>query len=216
MTTNKRKTKQTKKNNKRIETVAKKNLTITTKKMTILSKKMSMKKKKTIRAKNRNIISKKNKSDEKNDSHKIQSNQIWKKNDLIELLSDMKNWKFCKNYNWTFKNDDVLSKNTIFDDKLIVKIIESNLFKNEMYKKWNYTFNSKSNLNENIDETETSAKIEFENNDTTCQSKDTLCTKMKICTSMQNEKIQRQKLTIIRQEVFFALNHKKRNYQKIT
>ena len=74
----------------------------------------------------------------------------------------MKNWKLCKNYNWIFKNDDVSSKNTIFDDKLIVKIIESNLFKNEMHRKWNHTFNSKNNLNENIDETETSAKIKFE------------------------------------------------------
>ena len=105
---------------------------------------------------------KKNESGEENDSDKIQSNQIWKKNDSIELLSDMKNWKFCRNYNWIFKNNDVSSKNTIFDDKLIVKIIESNLFKDEMHRKWNYTFNSKNNLNESIDETETSAKIKFE------------------------------------------------------
>ena len=31
-----------------------------------------------------------------------------------------------------------------------------------MHRKWNYTFNTKNNLNENIDETKTSAKIEFE------------------------------------------------------
>ena len=129
--------------------------------MATLPKKMSMKKK-TIKTKNRNIILKKMNQTKKMILIKFSRIKYEKKNDSIESLSDMKNWKLCRNYNWTFKNNDVLSENTILDDKLIVKIIESNLFKNKMHRKWNYTFNSKNNLNESIDETETSAKIKFE------------------------------------------------------
>ena len=58
-------------------------------------------------------------------------------------------------------------------------------------------------------------KLNSKNNNITYQSKNTLCTKMKIHTLKQNEKIKRQKLTIIQQKIFFVLNHKKKIIQKL-
>ena len=162
---NKRKNKQINKKNKTIDAITKK-LNSNDKKNDNVEKneKNDFDEKKNTNNNQKNDRNEKSKhiTNEKNDFNDIaQSNQMWKKNDSIKSLIDMKNWKFCKKYNWIFKNDDVSSKNTIFDDKLIVKIIELNFFKIEMHKKWNYTFNTKNNLNENIDETKTSTKIEF-------------------------------------------------------
>ena len=85
-----------------------------------------------------------------------------KKNDSVESLTNMKNWKFCRTYDWIFENENILSKNTISDDKLAVIIMKSKLPKAKRHKRWRFIFNIKNHYNDNIDEIDLSAKIKFQ------------------------------------------------------
>lgn len=98
----------------------------------------------------------------KNVDNKFVSNQIWKKNDSIESLIDMKNWKFCRTYDWIFEKKNIFSKNTISNDKLTMIIMKSKLSKTKRHKRWKFIFNIKNLFNENIDEIDLSAKIKFQ------------------------------------------------------
>ena len=85
-----------------------------------------------------------------------------KKNDSIKSLNDMKNWKFCKTYDWIFEKKNIFSKNTILNNKLTMIIMQSKLSKTKRHERWKFNFNFKKNYNDNIDEIDLSAKVKFQ------------------------------------------------------
>ena len=124
----------------------------------------------------------------------------------------MKNWKFCKTYDWIFENENISSKNIISDDKLTIMIIESKLKKTKRHKQWKFIFNIKNHYNNNINEIDAFIKINFQKQWYYVSIKNYVIYKNKKKIIKKNCK---RKSAINLHENFYVENHKMRKYQKI-
>lgn len=93
---------------------------------------------------------------------KSSNSPIWKKKNETNEINKKKKWKWCRNYDWTYSKNNYFSKNTILNDKLMLKMWKSNLSSSEKNRRWLVNFLQKGFINENLKKTKRVFKFEHQ------------------------------------------------------